>query len=105
MSQCHFVVTQQFSYRVERPPCNHLTFRELFHEMTIDMIHAPKALKPCSLALQVITVSSTTIVACRQSGADEHHTASSYAIRSPAFARSSFHARATHLSSASMIRW
>ena len=35
MSQCHFVVTQQFSYRMGGPPCNHLTFRQLFHEMTI----------------------------------------------------------------------
>ena len=36
MSQCHIVVTQQFSYRTERLPCNHLTFREFFHEVTIE---------------------------------------------------------------------
>ena len=36
MSQCHFVVTEQYTYRIEGPPCNHLTFREFFHEMTIE---------------------------------------------------------------------
>ena len=36
MSQSHFVVTQKMSYRMESPPCNHLTFREFFHEMTIE---------------------------------------------------------------------
>ena len=29
-------VTQQFSYRMEGPPCDHPTFREFFHEVTIE---------------------------------------------------------------------
>ena len=44
----------------------------------------PKALKRCSRDLRAINVSDTVIVASRLSGAVEHHTASSHAIRSPA---------------------
>ena len=63
------------------------------------VIHTPKALKPCSLGVRVITVSSTSISATKQSGADVHHTASFHAIRSPAHANSSFHGSCTHRSS------
>ena len=36
MSQCNFVVTQQFSLRIEEPPCNHFSFHKLFQEITIE---------------------------------------------------------------------
>ena len=100
MSQGHFVVTLQISYRIEGPPCNHLTFRDGFHEMTVECDPRTQHFETLFPRPSMVTVSDTVIVASRLSGADEHHTASSHAIRSPAFSRSSFHARAQRVSSA-----
>ena len=86
MFQSHFVVTQEMSYRIDRPPCDHLT--------SSNVIHAPRALKPCSRDLRVITVSDIVMVASKLSAADEHHTASSHEMGNPAFSRSSFQAQA-----------
>ena len=67
------------------------------------VIHTPKALKPCSLGVRVITVPSTSIFATRLSEAVVHHTSSFQSIYSPAHASNSFHARAMHRSSAGDI--
>ena len=55
-----------------------------FTKWPSNVVHTPKALKPCSLGVRVITVSSNSIFATRQPGADVHHTDSFHAIRSPA---------------------
>ena len=81
----------------QKDPCNHLTFREFFDEMTVKRDSRTQGFETVfARSSSDHRVSATVIVASRLSGADEHHTASSHAILNPAFSRSSFHARAIH---------
>ena len=47
MFQSHLVVTHELSYRKERPPRDHLTFRNLFNEMTVER-------DPCSQSFETL---------------------------------------------------
>ena len=91
-SRCHnATLLSHNNFRTAEKDLHAITSRSA----TSKVVHTPKA----SLGVRVITVSSTSIFATKQRGADVHHTASFHAIHSPAHASSKLHARAMHRSS------